>query len=808
MARKKVIEEIEKNSSVMYDVVFEDVMHNSMIPYSESVILDRALPRVEDGLKPVQRRILYAMHEMGITPDKPYKKSARIVGDCMGKYHPHGDSSVYGAMVRMAQPFSMRMKLVDGHGNFGSIDGDGAAAMRYTEARMNPLALELLRDLDKNTVPWVPNFDDCLQEPIILPGRFPNLYVNGAEGIAVGLATKIPPHNLGEMVDCAVKMIDNPNVSLHELLQDFKGPDFPTGAIVIPIDTIESIYETGKGRIKIRSRIHIEDETREKKNIVITELPYQVSKSDLLQKIADLAENNKELLGSISDIIDESDKNGIRAVIKTKKDADVEKILDFLIKKTNLESNYAINIVAIANGKPEQLGLKQYLKYYVEYQREIIVKRTKFDLKVAEDRCEIVEGLVVAIRNIDEVVAIIKASKTTQEAKQSLKERFDLTDNQTQAIVDMRLKSLTHLEIDKLEKELLELEAFIVKMKEILASKNKQFTIVKKEMLEIKKANQSPRLSVIVENESDVYTPSGVEAMEFCEGVIALDSEGDLKFMSPKSFSKAGSTDKIDNLISQPILVNNHGKLFAFSNLGNIFKLDINSIPEKKWNDKFIPIGQIDGNAVLGEKIVKFLYFADEPVGELVFFTKNGMAKRSSWSEFENMKSSTTCIGLQNDELLNVELCDEKQSILTITKGGLSLLYSVNEIPVQGKKASGVKSIKLNDGDEVCFATQTDDEGEVMIVTSKGFAKRVILQTLETTSRYCKGVKIVELADGNAVVFSSVVKMPFDIAIILENEVLVVNTENVRIDTRTTKGKAITKENVLNVLKLETETQN
>ena len=473
MAKKSTLPVRE---SVVYDVVFEEVMHGSMLPYSENVILDRALPRVEDGLKPVQRRILYAMHEMGLTPDKPYKKSARIVGDCLGKYHPHGDSSVYGAMVRMAQPFSMRMKLVDGHGNFGSADGDPPAAMRYTEARMSPLALELLRDLDKDTVTWSPNFDDSLEEPNMLPGRFPNLLVNGASGIAVGLATNIPPHNMDEAIDAVVAVIDKPDITTAELMKIIPGPDFPTGGFIIPVDSLESIYETGKGRIKLRARLHVEDDGG-KKNIVITEMPYQVSKTDVLKKIADLREENKELLGGISEIVDESDKTGMRAVIKLKRDTDASKIVAFLFKKTALELGYSINMVAIAGGKPEQMGLKDILEYYIAYQREVIVRRTRFDLDAARQRAEIVRGLLIAIRNIDEVIRIIRASESTPKAKLALRERFDLSDDQAQAIVDMRLKALTHLEIGKLEEELADLEKKIALYTAILGSKRRQYSV-------------------------------------------------------------------------------------------------------------------------------------------------------------------------------------------------------------------------------------------------------------------------------------------------------------------------------------------
>ena len=439
----------------------DTVLHESMIPYSEHVILDRALPRVEDGLKPVQRRILYDMFELGNTPDKPYKKSARIVGDCLGKYHPHGDSSVYDAMVRLAQPFNCNEVLVDGHGNFGSIDGDDAAAMRYTEARLSPLALELLRDLDKNTVRWGLNFDDSLKEPEMLPGRFPNLLVNGSTGIAVGLATNIPPHNLGETIDGVVAYIKNPKITLKEMLKIIKGPDFPTGGYILSSSELYEAYSTGRGKIYMRAKMHIEDGNDGKKSIVITELPYQVNKAVLLQKIATLKEEERYNLTGIQDVRDESDREGIRAVIKLKKDASVKKIYNSLLKNTDLQGTFGVNMVAIANGKPKQMGLLDIISYYAEYQREVVLRRTKYDLEQALERAHILEGLIIAIRNIDAVVKIIKTSENTSVAKTRLKEKFKLSDRQAQAILDMRLARLTSLEVYKLEEELKELERLI-----------------------------------------------------------------------------------------------------------------------------------------------------------------------------------------------------------------------------------------------------------------------------------------------------------------------------------------------------------
>lgn len=805
MAKKKQKEIVY--SSAIYDVVFEEVMHNSMLPYSENVILDRALPRVEDGLKPVQRRILYSMYEMGITPDKPYKKCARIVGDCLGKYHPHGDSSVYGALVRMAQPFAMGLKLVDGHGNFGSVDGDGAAAMRYTEARMAPLALELLRDLDKDTVSWTPNFDDSLEEPTILPGRFPNLLVNGANGIAVGLATNIPTHNMAESIDAVVAMIDNPSITTAELLKIFKGPDFPTGGFIIPVDSLESIYETGKGRIKIRSRLHIEDDDNGKKNIVITELPYQVNKAELLTKIADIRDANKELLAGISDIVDESDKTGMRAVIKLKKDAPVDKIVSFLMKKSNLEIGYSINIVAIAGGKPEQLGLRDILKYYIAYQRDIIVKRTTFDLKAAKARAEIVKGLLVAIANIDEVIQIIKTSETTAKAKATLRERFDLSDEQAQAILDMRLKALARLEVGKLEEELARLEKLISKLTAILNSKAKQYAVIKEEILEIKKNNPSPRLSRILDAKEaeKVELPSAEESVQYREGVFVLNDAGTIRFMSQKSYALAQKDMSAYGEVELPkqiLHVNNKGSLFAFTSKGNLVKIDVTNLPEKRWREKGVGIGALNPEITAGEYVVKAFFFGSTPVGEFMFFTKQGMVKRTDVSEFTSCKAFANAIILgDGDTLLSVELVDDEKNVLEVTADGQCLLYNPLEVPLQGRKAGGVKGVKLSDGDTIVYGGFIEEEGEVVIFTNTGYGKRVISSTLEPTSRYLKGVKIVDL-DKSKVKYVGMVKEPYDLAIVVDGKTDIINTEDIRLDTRTTKGKQMYKGNLTLVTKV------
>jgi DNA gyrase subunit A len=806
---KKQVKQADYNP-VVYNTVFEEVMHNSMLPYSESVILDRALPRVEDGLKPVQRRILYSMHEMGLTPDKPYKKSARIVGDCLGKYHPHGDSSVYGAMVRMAQPFSMRMKLVDGHGNFGSVDGDSPAAMRYTEARMSPLALELLRDLDKDTVTWSPNFDDSLEEPNMLPGRFPNLLVNGAGGIAVGIATNIPTHNMGESIDAVLAAIDNPRITTKELLKVFKGPDFPTGGFIVPVDSLEEIYETGRGRIKIRSRLHIEDDCNGKQNIVITEMPYQVSKADLLTKIAELRDNNKELLQGISEIVDESDKNGMRAVIRCKKETDVNKVVKFLFKKTNLEVTFAINMVAIANGKPELLGLKDILKYYIEYQRQVVVRRADFDLKAAKARAEIVNGLLVAIANIDEVIKIIKTSETTAKAKQTLRDRFDLSDVQAQAILDMRLKALARLEVGRLEDELKELDKRIKYLSALLGSKTRQYEMIKEELSDIKRRMNSERMSVIVKQAADgedFEVPSEEEAVEYRDGILMTDTSGGMRFMSQKVFSLGRKdmskyTDK--ELPVQALSVNNKGTLLAFTNMGNSLKVNVTELPEKKWKEKPFVIGSLNPEISVGERVVKLMFFDSTPAGEFVFFTKGGMVKRTDVAEFSGCRDFGAAINLnEGDELINVELFDEDKNVFEVSKQGLVLVYSPDEISCVGRKAAGVRGIKLNDGDSVAYGGLLDEEGEIVIFASSGHVKRVISSTIDIGSRYNKGVRIMALDNNAEVVFVDTVKMPYDLAVSSGETTSILNTEDIRIDTRTTRGKQLFKAGVSAVVKID-----
>ena len=700
----------------------------------------------------------------------------------------------------------MRMKLIDGLSKFGSADGDPPAAMRNTEARMSPLALELLRDLDKDTVSWSPNFDDSMEEPNMLPGRFPNLLVNGASGIAVGLATNIPPHNMGEAIDAVVAVIDDPKITTAELLKVIHGPDFPTGGFVIPVDSMESIYETGKGRLKLRARLHVEEDAG-RKNIVITEMPYQVSKAEVLKSVAKLRDDNKELLGGISEIVDESDKTGMRAVRKLKRDTDAGKIVSFLMKKTSLEVGYSVNMVAIAGGKPEQMGLKDILTYYVAYQRDIIVRRTTFDLKAAKQRAEIVKGLLIAIRNIDEVIRIIKSSESTPKAKLALRERFDLSDDQAQAIVDMRLKALTHLEVGSLEEELRELEKRIAYLSAILASPRRQYNVIKEEILAIKKAMSSPRVSVILDGgeEGKIELPTAEEAVSYRDGVLVRSSEGTLRFMSQKNWSafvRDASSAVNGELPAEAVQVNNKGWVYAFTDRGNIARLDVTDVAERKWKDKGMNLTQFNRELHPDEKAVKLMFFPSTPVGELVFFTRAGMVKRSDWNDFTSMRAPGSAIILaEGDSLINVENADDELNVLEVTAAGLCLVYRVTEIPLQGRKAAGVRGMKLGEGDRIAFGGQIDDEGEIIVMTDTGHVKRVIASTIDPGSRYLKGVKIVEL-DRGSVAYIGTVKMPYDLAVRTGEGVGVINTDDIRLDTRTTKGKLMYKTGIIGAAKM------
>ncbi len=780
----------------------EDVMRDSMVPYSEAVILDRALPRVEDGLKPVQRRILYTMHQLGITPDKPYRKSARIVGDCLGKLHPHGDSSIYQAMVRMAQPFNMGAVLVDGHGNFGSVDGDGAAAMRYTEARLTPLALELLRDIDKNTVKWSWNFDDTILEPDILPGRFPNLLVNGATGIAVGLATNIPPHNLMETIDGVIAYVDNPRITLKEMMKIIKAPDFPTGGVIIPNDLVTA-YETGKGKIAIRAKLHIENDN-DKKIIVIDEIPYGVNKAQLLESIIKVREDKKGVLSGITDVVDESDRVGMRAVIKVKRDVNPKEIINALFKYTNLSINFSFNMVAIADGKPQLMGLLDIIAYYVNYQREVVLRRTKYELDAARKREHILEGLVIAVRNIDEVIKIIKASANTTAAKEALRKRFSLSEIQAQAILDMRLARLTHLEIFKLEKELADVRSEIARLEAIVASKKLQMELVKTELLAIRKQYKENRKSQIVESIEKYSIPSDDEKPTF-EYVVAVNGNKQVKKMLVKNFTMATKdftdTSTLNEICSTIVKAKSTDRVFCFTNLGNCYKVDVESIPDGKWREKGVPLSAIVADAVDGEYPL-YIRLVEEklPKGNLLFYTKLGMIKKSPWSEYGVVKSSFAATKLKDgDTVIAIEDEEEGSSLMIVTKQGMCLNADMSDVPSQNRIATGVKGIALADGDECVLLRQVNGDGEVALCTDRGFVKRVLVSQIDVMTRYRKGVKIIDFAkgkqdNGSTLAFASCVTVPYKVVLNVDDEYLTAfSTENFPIESRTHAGKPLLK---------------
>lgn len=777
----------------LYTMTVEDVMSSSMLPYSEYVIMDRALPRVEDGLKPVQRRILFDMIELGLTPDKPFKKSARVVGDTLGKFHPHGDSSVYGAMVRMAQNFVMGECLVEGQGNFGSIDGDGAAAMRYTEVRLTPLALELMRDLDKDTVSFSFNFDDTLKEPDYLTGRFPNLFVNGASGIAVGLATNIPTHNLGEMIDGCIAYIDNPEISLTDMLKVVKGPDFPTGGMICAGKDMEEAYATGRGKVTMRAVFHTEDDKNGKTNIVITELPYQVNKAEFLKSIGDLKMKMKDELADICDITDESDKAGMRAVITVKKDGDVDNIIALLLKHTDMQLNFNYNVVAIADGSPKQLGLLAYLNYYIKFQNEIIVRRTQFDLDRAKARAHIVEGLCVAIANIDEVVQIIKTSSSVGDAKTKLMERFNLTDIQTQAILDMRLSRLTSLEVEKLQQELQDLLKTIEELTAILGSKARQMSVIKKELKEIKAKYATPRKTQIVTTFED-YVITPIERLLDTECAVAVTNDGlRLKTLDIKQIQNASPNydyDNINALHKTIVHTSMNSNVYAFTNYGNFFSILVRDIPNSKFNTKGTAMSEI-AHAETNEKVVGLFAEQDfEENTELIFTTQDGFIKRSPASEYAGLKTGSVALKLKDfDRVVSVQINDNLPSILMVSSEGMAVNVEYKTVPVTKRASGGVIGMNLNDGDKVIFASQVNTLDRVLVVTPDGVGKKFSLNELPISARNRKGLKIVTGKEKIFAIISPIVTG--EVVLQDKDKIYAVDVNDITIQTRTSAGKPL-----------------
>ncbi len=738
--------DIENNDyDKVQDINIEEEMQKSYLDYAMSVIMSRALPDVRDGLKPVHRRIIYAMDELSMGPDKQYRKSARVVGDVLGKYHPHGDSSVYEAMVRLAQEFNTRYPLVDGHGNFGSIDGDSAAAMRYTEARMTKLTMELLKDIGKETVDYRPNFDETLKEPIVLPSKFPNLMVNGSSGIAVGMATNIPPHNLSEVIEGIVMLIENPDTTIDELMTVIKGPDFPTGAHIMGKEGIKSAFRTGRGKIRVRAFAEIEDMGKGKERILVTEIPYQVNKSNLILKIAEHVRNKK--IEGISDLRDESDREGMRIVIELKRDANANVVLNNLYKYTQMQTTFGVIMLALVNNEPKVLNLKEMLTHYIAHQREIIFRRTTFELNKAEARAHIVEGLRIALDHIDEIIKIIRASANDTEARDNLMEKFGLSEIESQAILDMRLKRLTGLERDKLDEEYEALIKEINKLKEILASERLIDGIIKDEILEIKEKYGDLRRTRILPSADEINIEELIEEEDV---VITLTHFGYIKrtpeytYKTQKRGGRGimGLTTREEDFVEQLYITSTHDNILFFTNKGKVFSLKAYEIPEGSRQAK--------GTAVINllnldkdEKINAIIPISKDTVEEnLVFITKGGIVKKTKLNSFANIrKNGIIAISLRDkDELIGVRKTDNCKDIILVTEKGMSIRFDENDVRDMGRAAMGVKAIDLKKDDSVVAMELACDGESLLVISENGFGKKTPLDEYKTQIRGGKGL--------------------------------------------------------------------
>ena len=740
----------------LIDVNLTSEMKTSFIDYAMSVIVSRALPDVRDGLKPVHRRILYGMNELGVTPDKPHKKSARITGDVMGKYHPHGDSSIYEAMVRMAQWWSYRYMLVDGHGNFGSMDGDGAAAQRYTEARMSKIALEMLRDINKNTVDFTDNYDASEREPNVLPARFPNLLVNGATGIAVGMATNIPPHNLGESIDAVKLMMDNPDVTTRELMEVLPGPDFPTGALVMGKSGIHKAYETGKGSIVLRSRTEIEETKTGRERIVVTEFPYMVNKTKVHEHIVRLVQEKR--IDGITAVRDESNREGVRFVIEVRRDASANVILNNLFKMTQMQTNFGFNMLAIQNGVPKILSLREILGSYIEHQKEVVTRRTIFDKEKAEARAHILEGLLIALDHIDEVIKIIRNSQTDAEAQAELMSKFKLSERQSQAILDMRLRRLTGLERDKIQSEYDDLVALIADLADILAKPERVATIIKEELDEVKRKFGDARRTELMVGE--VLSLEDEDLIEETDVLITLSNKGYIKRLDQAEFTAQkrggrgvqGTGVKDDDFVRELVSTSTHDRLLFFTNKGRVYRLKGYEIPEYGRTAKGLPIVNLlkldDGESI--QTIINVAQDRSEDA-YLFFTTRSGLVKRTSVAEFANIRQNgLKALNLKDeDELINVFLTDGNTDVIIGTKFGYSVRFKESVVRNMGRSATGVRGVNLRPGDQVVGASVITDQDEVLIITEKGYGKRTRADEYPTKGRGGKGIKTANVVDKN-----------------------------------------------------------
>ncbi|HEM3623574.1 TPA: DNA gyrase subunit A [Streptococcus suis] len=731
-------------------------MKTSFIDYAMSVIVARALPDVRDGLKPVHRRILYGMNELGITPDKPHKKSARITGDVMGKYHPHGDLAIYEAMVRMAQWWSYRHMLVDGHGNFGSMDGDGAAAQRYTEARMSKIALEMLRDINKNTVDFADNYDSSEREPEVLPARFPNLLVNGTTGIAVGMATNIPPHNLGETIDAVKLVMDNPDVTTREIMEVLPGPDFPTGALVMGKSGIHRAYETGKGSIVLRSRTEIEEYGNGRERIVVTEFPYMVNKSKVQEHIVKLVQEKR--IEGITAVRDESNREGVRFVIEVRRDASANVILNNLFKQTQMQTNFSFNMLAIQNGVPKILSVRQILESYIEHQKEVVTRRTQFDKEKAEARAHILEGLLIALDHIDEVIRIIRNSETDALAQAELMERFDLSERQSQAILDMRLRRLTGLERDKIQSEYDELIALIADLADILAKPERVVLIIKEELEEVKRKYADPRRTELMVGE--VLSLEDEDLIEEVDVLITLSNQGYIKRLAQDEFQAQkrggrgvqGTGVKDDDFVRELVSTSTHDHLLFFTNKGRVYRLKGYEIPEYGRTAKGLPVVnllKLEENESI-QTIINVT--KDQTVDHYLFFaTRQGIVKRTNVNEFSNIRQNgLKALNLKDDdELINVFLTDGQADVIMGTKFGYSVRFAETDVRNMGRTATGVRGIKLREGDHLVGATIVSDDQEVLVLSENGYGKRTPASEYPTKGRGGKGIITLKVADKN-----------------------------------------------------------
>lgn len=787
-------EEIKEN---IQDVNLTSEMKESFIDYAMSVIVARALPDVRDGLKPVHRRILYGMNELGVTPDKPHKKSARVVGDVMGKYHPHGDSSIYEAMVRMAQPFSYRSMLVDGHGNFGSVDGDGAAAMRYTEARMSKIALEMLRDINKNTVDFHGNYDDSEQEPDVLPARFPNLLVNGTTGIAVGMATNIPPHNLAEVIEATSLLMENPDVTTNELMEALPGPDFPTGGLVMGKSGIRRAYETGRGSITVRAKVDIVDMPNGKERILVSELPYMVNKARLIERISEL--HREKRIEGITDLRDESSREGMRIVIDVRRDVSASVILNNLYKMTALQTSFGFNMLAIEKGVPKILSLKEILENYIEHQKEVITRRTEFDKKKAEARAHILEGLRIALDHIDEIISIIRGSNSDDEAKSSLIERFEFSDRQAQAILDMRLRRLTGLERDKIENEYQELLKFIADLNDILARPERVVEIIKTELGDIRdKYGDARRTELLV---GEVLSLEDEDLIEEAEVVITLTNNGYIKRVANSEFRAQrrggrgvqGMGVHDDDFVKNLVSCSTHDTLLFFTNNGKVYRAKGYEIPEYGRTAKGIPVINMLG-IDSSEKIQAIIAVEGQAEeGHYLFFTtRKGTVKRTAVKAFSNIRSNgLIAIGLkEDDELVNVVLTNGEQNMIIGTHNGYSVTFAETAVRDMGRTASGVRGIRLREDDYVVGASLLDADTEVLVLTENGYGKRTKASEYPVKGRGGKGIKTANITAKNGPLAGlTTVRGDEDILVITNKGVIIrFNVDSVSQTGRATLG--------------------